>query len=73
MTKIYSQAYLDGIVEGRQLLRAWQAEGHTDVIELAKASLVSLDRLCAMYGAQNPVGQMFRGERDYWRNKLKKA
>lgn len=72
MTKIISQSYLDGIVEGRQLLKAWQAEGFTDIPALAQASLESLNRLCTMYDATNPVGQMMRGERDFWRNQIKK-
>jgi hypothetical protein len=73
MSQTVSQQYLDGILEGRALLRAWQAEGLTDVTELARASLTNVDRLCRQYDAQSPVGQLMRGERDFWRNKLKGA
>ena len=68
-----SSSYLDGIREGRELLKVWQAEGPVDVPALARASLVTLDRLCRQYGAQSPVGQMLRGERDFWRNQIKKG
>lgn len=65
--------YLMGISEGRALLKAWQSEGLADVGELARASLDSLSRLCAQFDAQSPVGQMMRGERDFWRNQAKLA
>lgn len=68
-----SSSYLDGIRDGRALLRSWQAEGLSDVTELARASLVTLASTCAMYDAQSPVGQYLRGERDFWRNQLKKG
>jgi hypothetical protein len=73
MTQTVSQYYIEGISEGVSMLKAWQAEGLTDVTELARASLTNVDRLCRQYDAQSPVGQLMRGERDFWRNKLKGA
>lgn len=68
-----TESYLDGIREGRSLLKAWQAEGLVDVPALARASIDNLNRLCRQFGARSPVGQMLRGERDFWRNQLKKG
>lgn len=73
MTNTVSQSYLDGIRAGRELLKAWQAEGQTDTTELARASIDNLRHLCAMFDAQSPVGQLARGERDFWRNQLNKG
>lgn len=67
-----TENYLEGIREGRSLLKAWQAEGLVDVPALARASIDNLDRLCRQFDAQAPVGQMLRGERDFWRHQLKK-
>ena len=67
-----TSSYLDGIRDGRALLKAWQAEGPVDVLALASASIDTLDRTCRQFDAQSPVGQYLRGERDFWRNQLKK-
>ena len=63
--KQVSQAYLDGILEGR----AWFKQYGMD---MAHEHLANLERTAKSFDAQNPVGQMLRGERDYWRNKLKR-
>ena len=65
MTQV-SQAYLDGILEGR----AWFKQYGMD---MAEAHLDTLTRTARTFDAQSPVGQMLRGERDFWRNKLKGA
>ena len=67
-----SQHYVDGITEGRAILRAWQAEGFTDIPALARASLEGLTRLCRQFDAQSPVGQSLRGERDFWKHQIAK-
>jgi hypothetical protein len=60
-------AYLDGIREGRDTFRR---EG----IANAAAHLDNLNRTIASgFAASSPVGQFLRGERDFWRNQIKKA
>jgi len=55
-----TQEYLDGIREGRQTLKEHGPSVITDALDTA-------ERLCAMFDAGSPVGQMARGERDFWR------
>ena len=57
--------YLDGIREGRAWLRE---HGMAD----ARAHLDNLTRTARTFDAQSPVGQMLRGERDFWRNQIKR-
>lgn len=56
--------YLEGIREGRA---TFKAEGMAN----ARAHLDNLNATAATFAANSPVGQMLRGERDFWRNKLK--
>ena len=74
MTQTVSQDYLDGISEGRAILKAWKAEGmaDADLPTLAQAHLDNIKRTARSFDAQSPVGQLLRGERDFWRNKLKR-
>ena len=60
-----TREYLDGIMEGRSV---WKAEGATN----AAAHLDNLNRTIAGFDASSPVGQHLRGERDFWRNQIKK-
>lgn len=73
MTNAISQAYLDGIREGRSLLNAWLAEGLDDVAELARVSLANAQERCRMFDASTDIGQLTRGERDFWRNQIRKS
>jgi hypothetical protein len=66
MSNTVSQYYIDGIGEGR----AWFKQYGMD---MAEAHLNTLTRTARTFDAQSPVGQMLRGERDFWRNKLKGA
>ena len=66
MAKTVSAEYLEGIRDGR----AWLREHGPDD---AAALLDNLNRTCRMFDAQSPVGQMLRGERDFWRNQIKLA
>lgn len=61
-----TQAYLDGIREGRAVFKA---EGLAN----AAAHLDNIQRTIKGFGAQSEVGQMLRGERDFWHNQLKKG
>lgn len=60
-----SQEYLDGIKEGRATLKSEGGQFAADHLGL-------LERLCRDFDAQSPVGQLLRGERDFWRNQVKK-
>lgn len=55
--------YLEGIREGRKWWREFGI-GH------APEALASLTILCRSFDASNPVGQMYRGERDFWKGQL---
>lgn len=69
MTRTVSQHYLDGIREGRAVLRdcpdTIQPEDYPGV-------LAGLETLCRDHPADSPMGQFHRGERDFWRNQLRK-
>lgn len=58
--------YIEGIKEGRASLRK---HGPT----IARDELDNLNRTCRLFSAQSPVGQMLRGERDFWRNQIAKG
>ena len=64
--KQVAQEYIDGIGEGRAAFKLYGMED-------AQERLAGLERLCKQFDASNPVGQMMRGERDFWRNKLRNA
>lgn len=61
-----TSSYLDGIAEGREYLNKYGADD-------AAAHVANLEACCREFGPSNPVGQLYRGERDFWRNQLKKA
>ena len=63
MEKTVTQAYLLGILEGRDFLRQHGAED-------ADGHIANLRTLCKMHSASSTMGQMFRGELDFWRNQL---
>jgi hypothetical protein len=62
--KTVTAEYLMGIREGRETLRRCG-------VNVATQELDNLTRTCRMFGAQSAVGQLLRGERDFWRNQLK--
>lgn len=60
-------AYIDGIREGREV---FAREG----LSLAAERLENLNSTIRMgFAADSPVGQILRGERDFWRNQIKRA
>ena len=65
MARTVTAEYLDGIREGRAWLKA---HGAGD----ARALLDNLERTARMFDAASPVGQMLRGERDFWRLQIKR-
>jgi hypothetical protein len=64
MGKNVSQEYLEGIADGR---RAFKVDG----MAYAAEYLENLTQTAALFDAQSPVGQLLRGERDFWRNQIK--
>lgn len=66
MPKTVTAEYTEGIKEGRADLKRY---GMAD----AQARLDNLIATARRFDAQSPVGQMLRGERDFWRNQIKKT
>jgi hypothetical protein len=58
--------YIEGIKEGRAMFSKHGAD-------IAHAELGNLNRTIKGFDAGSPVGQMLRGERDFWRNQIKRA
>lgn len=67
MTDVTAE-YLMGIKEGRAIL---EQHGIDDVS--AQDRLDNLNRTIKGFAASSPVGQMLRGERDFWANQIKRA
>ena len=61
-----SEHYIEGIKEGRKALEKYG-------MEIAHDELRNLNSTIKGFSASTPVGQMLRGERDFWKNQLKKA
>lgn len=62
-----SPYYIDGIKEGRAALtQHGMAIAHDALRNLE-------DTIASGFDASSPVGQLLRGERDFWRNQLKVA
>ena len=64
MPKTVTSHYLDGIKTAREDFRIHG-------MEIAHEELAALDRTIKKFGADHPVGQMLRGERDFWKNQIK--
>ena len=62
--KTVTSDYINGIREGRETLRRCGPS-------VARQELDNLTATVRMFDASNPVGQMLRGERDFWRNQIK--
>lgn len=62
--KTVTAEYLAGISEGRAWFKRYGMED-------AQANLDNLTRTARTFDASNPVGQMLRGERDFWRLQIK--
>lgn len=73
INKQVSEEYLEGIREGRAALRRMQAESPETLLEDAQSELDCCTRTARQFDAQSPVGQLLRGERDFWRNQLKRG
>lgn len=58
-----SPHYIEGIKEGRA---AFERDG----IAVAQAELRNLNSTIKGFAASSPVGQMLRGERDFWKHQI---
>lgn len=65
-SKTYSQFYIDGILEGAAFAKKYGTED-------AAAHISNLNRTIKGFASNSSVGQMLRGERDYWKRQLAKA
>jgi hypothetical protein len=65
MAQTVTAEYLMGIKEGRERLEKYGYEPQEEID--------SLKRTIKGFAASSPVGQMLRGELDFWINQLKKA
>ena len=61
-----SAEYLAGINEGRAIYRAEGMANATAHVDNLRATLRG-------FSGQSPVGQMLRGELDFWRNQIKES
>lgn len=61
-----TQEYLAGIREGREYLKRFKPD-------LADARAVLANVESTLKGFTGPVGDMLRGERDFWRNQIRKG
>lgn len=63
-TKTVSTHYIEGIKEGRAWFEKYGIEAAQDELRNLNSTIKSFD-------ASSPVGQMLRGERDFWLNQIK--
>lgn len=70
-TQTVSQAYIDGILEGRDFKRHCTAAGDTIDRAFITAHIDAIER--TMRGFSGTMRDFMRGERDYWRNQLAKV
>ncbi len=66
MTSVVSQYYLEGIKDGRRAFREYG-------MSIAQSEIDNLKSTLRGFSGQSPVGQMLRGELDFWRNQIKRA
>ena len=78
MTKTVTQEYLEGIRDARATLRKIQSGQDScysaaELPEFMQSEVEALNRTIEGFNASSPVGQMLRGERDFWRNQIKRS
>lgn len=64
-SKTVTGEYLLGIKEGRAMFKKHGAD-------IALAEIDNLNRTIKGFASTSPVGQMLRGERDFWANQVKR-
>ena len=78
MNKTVTEEYLMGITDARQSLRKVQSGqdatySASEVGEFVREELAGIERTIKGFPASTPVGQMLRGERDFYRNQIKRG
>lgn len=74
MNKTVTAEYLMGITDARQALRKVQSTySASEVGEFVREELAGIERTIKGFAVSTPVGQMLRGERDFWRNQIKRG
>lgn len=63
---LVSAHYIDGIKEGRA---AFKQHG----MSIAHQEIDNLNRTIKGFDASSPVGQLLRGERDFWANQIQRT
>jgi hypothetical protein len=71
-TQTVSQAYLDGILEGRDFKRHCIASGDTIDRAFIAEHIAAIERTMAQ-GFGGAMRDFMRGERDFWRNQMAKV
>lgn len=64
MSDTYTQYYIEGIKEGREYLNKYPDTDPAEMVSSLKATL-------AGFSGSSPVGQMLKGERDFWINQIR--
>lgn len=62
--KMVTQAYLLGVKEGREFLRAFPETDPRDMVEAITRTLAE--------GFSGDMAEFMRGERDFWKNQAKR-
>lgn len=65
MAQTVTSEYLMGVTEARKFMRAYPHINPTMEID-------TLNSTIKLFAASSPVGQMLRGERDFWAYQIKK-
>ena len=71
--------YIAGITDARATMRRIQSGqdacySAAELPEFMRSEVASIERtIRSGFGPSSPVGQMLRGERDFWRNQIRKA
>lgn len=72
MTKTVTESYLDGIREGRKAFNAnCKGKSAAEIREWAETEIDNLNRTAKTFSA-GPVKDSLKGERDFWKNQIKK-
>lgn len=78
MTQTVTTEYLAGITDARATMRKIQSGTDScyrpdELPEFMREELAGIERtIRSGFPASSPVGQMLRGERDFWRNQVRK-
>lgn len=69
-TQTVTEAYLMGIRDERQILKAEIAAGETDLLGFSRSMLASVEAT-RKQGFGGEMAEYMKGSRDFWRNQVK--